>query len=302
MSGVLQFMGGIRQCGKHHRAAIRIHFKEHTSSLPVCYFCIPDPGLCSAFLRHDIGSHVVFHQIPVNAQSGTLAPVSIGLSRTQTVPFQMVIICAELKHYAEFRHIAQLFHRIIGKGRLYSSISIHFIGQPALGIGRSRKNIGKGHLCFIILCFQLRLQNPGVGILTVVFVGSIQTGDLPLAISCSHKVSIVIIRRRSPEIGFGNGLDHFLSAVFVGSQASVQSGEEHFKALAPQADVVSASDHFNLFPAFLPFSLYLINILSESNLMSLRRPGGILFQKKRYRNHIFSGLCLLCHRQGISFL
>ena len=292
-------MRRIRQGGKHHGTALLVHFKKHSSAFPVCYFRIPDAGLGSALLRHYISGHIVFYQVSVNSQLCPFLPVCIGLSRSQSVPFQMVIVCIQLEHYAKFRHISQFFHRIIGKHGCHFSFSVYLIGKLAPGYRPCRKKICESNFCSIILNLQFRFYDLRIGVFPVVFMGGIEAGNLPLSVSCRHKVAVVIVRRSSPEIRLWNCLHHFLSPIFIGSQSSIKTGKDYLKVLSFNTDIMSTSDDFNLFGRFLFLCLDTVNILTKSYFMTCGCPYFVFLQKESHSNCILPWPGLLRNRKGI---
>lgn len=79
-------------------------------------------------MRNEIFRHIVFDFILINAKLCSGAAVHIRLLRSHAVPGNVVVIGIQLEHHAKFRHIAELFHRIIRQRRLNASIAEDTVG------------------------------------------------------------------------------------------------------------------------------------------------------------------------------
>ena len=132
MHCILQLMRRIRQSREGHRSVLTGHGKTHSPAFAVANFRIPYLFLAAAFLRDKICRHIILHKILIDAELSPLLTVRIGLGRSEPIPFHMIIIGAQLEHHTELRHISQLFHRIIGEGRLHAAVPEYLVGNPAL--------------------------------------------------------------------------------------------------------------------------------------------------------------------------
>ena len=74
----------------------------------------------------------------------------------------MIVIRIELEHYTEFRHIAQLFHRIIGKRRPDRSVAEHLIGKPAFALRRGGHQVRVRHFYRIAVLLHSRFQQSAI--------------------------------------------------------------------------------------------------------------------------------------------
>ena len=210
----------------------------------------------------------------------------------------MVVIGIQLEHHAEFRHIAELFHRIIRQRRLNASIAEDTVGQTALTRRCGRHYIAVADFCAVLVYFDFRRIQSRIMAAVRIFVGQIHRSNLPLAVTHRHQASAVIVDRRTPEVRFRNHFDHLNAAVTVRYESAVQIGEHHIEILAAHTKIMVGTDHFK-FRRFFCFRwcFHFINTLSECNFMAALAPYVIFFQAEGNGHRILARKCLYGNRK-----
>ena len=214
----------------------------------------------------------------------------------------MIVVRIQLEHHAEFRHIAQFFHRIIGKCYLHRAVTGYHIGHLTLADRTRRQQVSICYFDRIFRRLYFRQKEFAKIVAAVIFVGRVHAGDLPLCVPFRHLVTLVIVYRSSPEVRSWNFLDHFLSCVTVGNKSTFRTGEDSFKRFSSDTDVMFAADHFHRATAYFLFFPDRIDILSECHFMSCFRPDCVLFQLEGNRDRIFSRNRFFRKRQIIYLL
>ena len=289
MHRIFQLVRCVRQCGKFHLVAA----EHHTTALAVRHGCPAYTNLVAALLRNEIFRHIVFDFILINAKLCSGAAVHIRLLRSHAVPGNMVIIGIQLEHYAELRHIAELFHRIVGQRRLNAAIAEDAVGQLALACRCGRHHVAVADFRAVLVHFDFRCIQSRIMTSVRIFVGQIHRCNLPLAVTHRHQASAVVVDRRTPEVRLRNHLDHLDTAVTVGYESAVQVGEHHIEVLTAHTKVMVGTNHFK-FRRFFCFCrcFHFVNTLSESDFMAAFSPYRILFQTEG------NGHCVLA-RKGL---
>ena len=206
-------MGRPGECGEAHGISL-----EHESAAPPVGHLRPaDADLVSTFLGNHVAGYIVHHLIPVDPQLRAFAAVRVGLGRTHSIPFHMVIVGIHFQNHAEFRHIAQLLHRIIGQSGLDRAVPEDRIGNRTGGYRPGGEMIEEGHSYGAFVFFHNHiLELIGLQVL----VSDIETCQLPLPVLRHQLAALVIVYRRPPKIRLRNGLQHFHAAPAVGGQSA----------------------------------------------------------------------------------
>ena len=142
----------------------------------------------------------------------------------------------------------------------------------------------------------------------LLLVSQIHAGDLPLAVALRHQASPVIVRHRTPEIGFRRLYEQLPPRIAVGDKPSVQGGKQRLELLPADADIVVSAHHRkgllhteslpgpvcrNARACLLRTLLHPESDLPERRLMSGLSPEKILSQAEGHDHAVDAGFLFL---------